>query len=154
MENKNSRAIIKPKDRKKDGGFMKKFLAAVFAVIMIFSFSGCGISFMAEKIISDSDIFTEDEINSAMFKVYKKFGLDFEGCILIELEYDEKYSKERAKEWAENYGYDEGIVLLSKFYVAAEGDGSLAVGETYDGWNWILVRNKGGVWRLVTWGYG
>ena len=61
---------------------------------------------MAEKIISDSDIFTEDEINSAMFKVYKKFGLDFEGCILIELEYDEKYSKERAKEWAENYGYD------------------------------------------------
>ncbi len=132
---------------------MKKITAFVLVIIFIFCFSGCGISFTAEKIISDSEIFTEREINSAMFKVYKKFGLDFEGCVLLEIEYDEDYSKERADDWALNYGYDEAIVLLSKFYVAAE-NGSLALGETYSGWNWILVRNENGPWKLMTWGYG
>lgn len=133
---------------------MKKIISVVLALVFLLCFSGCGISFTAEKIISDSEIFSENEINAAMFRVYKKFGLDFEGCVLLEIEYDEYYSKPRAAEWAENYGYDEGIVLLSKFYVAAEGDGSLALGETYSNWNWILVRNENGPWKLMTWGYG
>ena len=132
---------------------MKKFLALVLAAVCVISFSACGISFTAERIISDSDIFTEAEINSAMFKVFKHFAFNFEGCVLLELEYDEEYSKDRAEEWAETYGYDEAIVLLSKFYVAAEGDGSLAPGQTYSKWNWVLVRNKGGAWKLITWGY-
>lgn len=133
---------------------MKRFLAVFLALIIIFCFSGCGIPFTAKRIVSDSEIFSAKDINSAMFKVYKKFGIDFEGCVLLEIEYDEEYSKERADDWAENYGYDEGIVLLSKFYVAAESDGSLEPGETYSKWNWILVRNEGGPWKLMTWGYG
>ena len=133
---------------------MKKVLALIFAAVCVFCFSGCGISFTAERIVSESEIFTEEDIDRAMFAVYKKFAFDFEGCVLLELEYDEDYSKPRAEDWAENYGYDEAIVLLSKFYVAAEGDGSLEPGETYAKWNWILVRNKGGSWKLMTWGYG
>lgn len=139
----------------KDGDFfMKKITAFFLLFITIIGFSGCGMPFTANKIISDSQIFSEKEINSAMFKVYKKFGLDFEGCVLLELEYNEEYSKQRADDWAENYGADEAIVLLSKFYVATEGDGSLEPGETYKDWNWILVRNENGPWKLMTWGYG
>ena len=133
---------------------MRKITAFLLALICVLCFSGCGIPFTAERIISDSELFSESEINSAMFQVYKTFGLHFEGCVLLEIEYDEEYSKARAAEWAEHYDCDEGIVLLSKFYVAGESDGSLAPGQTYSKWNWILVRNKGGSWKLKDWGYG
>ena len=133
---------------------MKKCLAFIMAVTLAISLSGCGVAVTANKIIPDSDIFTKSEIKSAMNKVSKHFMFHFEGCVLLELEYDEEYSKERAADWAENYGADEAIVLLSKFFVAGDSDGSLEPGETYKDWNWILVRNKGGSWKLKTWGYG
>ena len=131
---------------------MKKFLAVFLAVVMIFCISGCGIPFTAKKIIDDSEIYSKRDIERAMNRVYREFAF-FEGCVLLELEYDEEYSKERMADWAENYNADEAIVLLSKFYVATE-NGSLAPGETYSKWNWILVRDKGGFWELKTWGYG
>ena len=131
---------------------MKKLLAVFLAVVMIFCLSGCGVPFTAKKIIDDSEIYSKRDIEKAMNRVYREFAF-FEGCVLLELEYDEEYSKERMADWAENYNADEAIVLLSKFYVAAE-NGSLEPGETYSKWNWILVRDKGGFWELKTWGYG
>ena len=131
---------------------MKKFLAVFLAVVMILCLSGCGIPFTAKKIIDDSEIYSKRDIEKAMNRVYREFAF-FEGCVLLELEYDEEYSKERMADWSENYNADEAIVLLSKFYVAAE-NGSLEPGETYSKWNWILVRDKGGFWELKTWGYG
>ena len=131
---------------------LKKILAALIAAVLVLSLSGCGMPFTAKKIIDDSDIYSKRDIEKAMNRVYREFAF-FEGCVLLELEYDEEYSKERMADWAENYNADEAIVLLSKFYVAAE-NGSLAPGETYSKWNWILVRDKGGFWELKTWGYG
>ncbi|MBR2041241.1 MAG: hypothetical protein IKL57_05450 [Oscillospiraceae bacterium] len=131
---------------------MKKIAAFFLAIIFIVCFSGCGIPFTAKKIIDESEIYSERDIEKAMNAVYCEFA-GFEGCVLLELEYDEEYSKERADDWAENYGADEAIVLLSKFYVAAE-NGSLTPGKTYSKWNWILVRNNNGPWKLMTWGYG
>ena len=132
---------------------MKKFLAFLLAAAMLFLLSGCGIPFTAKKIIDDSEIYSKRDIEKAMNQVYCQFAL-FEGCILLELEYNEEYSKARMVDWAENYDADEAIILLSKFYVAGDSDGSLEPGETYSKWNWILVRNKGGSWKLKTWGYG
>ena len=132
---------------------LKKILAALIAAVLVLSLSGCGMPFTAKKIIDDSDIYSKRDIEKAMNRVYREFAF-FEGCVLLELEYDEEYSKERAADWAENYGADEAIVLLSKFFVAGDSDGSLEPGETYKDWNWILVRNKGGSWELKTWGYG
>ena len=131
---------------------MKKVLAVLLAAVLALSLSGCGIPFTAEKIIDDSKIYSERDIEKAMSLVYRQFAF-FEGCVLLEIEYDEEYSKERMADWAENYNADEAIVLLSKFYVFGE-NGSLAPGETYSKWNWILVRDKGGFWELKTWGYG
>ena len=131
---------------------MKKFLAFFLAAALVFCLSGCGIPFTAKKIIDDSEIYSERDIEKAMNKVYSQFAL-FEGCVLLELEYDEDYSKERMHDWAKQYNADEAIVLLSKFYVAGE-NGSLEPGKTYTKWNWILVRDKGGFWELKTWGYG
>ena len=132
---------------------MKKYLAFFLAIVFVFIFSGCGIPFTAKRIIDDSEIYSKRDIEKAMNLVYGQFAF-FEGCVLLEIEYDEEYSKERMADWAENYDADEAIVLLSKFYVAGDSDGSLEPGETYSKWNWILVRNKGGFWELKTWGYG
>lgn len=131
---------------------MKKAIAFIMAAVCVFCFSGCGVPFTAKKTIGDSEIYKAKEIDRAMKEVYERFAF-FEGCVLLEIEYDEEYSAPRGKDWAENYGYDEGIVLLSKFYVAGDNP-SLEKGETYSKWNWVLVRNKGGAWKLMTWGYG
>ena len=131
---------------------LKKILAALIAAVLVLSLSGCGMPFTAKKIIDDSDIYSKRDIEKAMNRVYREFAF-FEGCVLLELEYNEEYSKARMVDWAENYDADEAIVLLSKFYVAAE-NGSLEPGETYSKWNWILVRNENGPWKLMTWGYG
>ena len=131
---------------------MKKVLAILLAAVLVISLSGCGIPFTAKKIIDDSKIYSERDIEKAMNRVYREFAF-FEGCVLLELEYDEEYSTERMNGWVEQYDADEAIVLLSKFYVFGE-NGSLEPGKTYTKWNWILVRDKGGFWELKTWGYG
>ncbi|MBR5310041.1 MAG: hypothetical protein IKU42_02820 [Oscillospiraceae bacterium] len=131
---------------------MKRFLAALLAAICVFSFSGCGTSFASKEIIGDSEIYSKREIKNAISLVYRQFAF-FEGCVMLEIEYDEEYSKARADGWAEQYDADEAIILFSKFYVAGENP-SLERGETYTKWNWILVRNHGGFWKLKTWGYG
>lgn len=49
----------------------------------------------------------------------------------------------------------EAIVLVSTFDVdASGGDGSLNPDDTYENWEWVLVRDKDGTWRHVTHGYG
>lgn len=131
---------------------LKRFLAFLVAIMLVFGLSGCGIPFTAKVIMDDSEIYSEREIEKAMSLVYRQFA-SFEGCILLEIEYDEEYSKSRADGWARQYEADEAMVLLSKFYVAGKNE-SLSSGETYTKWNWILVRDKGGFWELKTWGYG
>ena len=73
---------------------MKKVLAILLAAVLVISLSGCGIPFTAKKIIDDSEIYSKRDIEKAMNRVYREFAF-FEGCVLLELEYDEEYSKER-----------------------------------------------------------
>ncbi len=133
---------------------MKRFLALFIALLCLIAFSGCGTVVGAERNISDSEIFKMNEIDKAMNIVTRFFMFNFEGCVLLELEYDEDYSRARADEWAEQYNSDEAIVLSSSFYVENQGDGSLEEGRMYKNYNWILVKNKGESWQLKTWGYG
>ncbi|MBQ2898943.1 MAG: hypothetical protein IJE28_04290, partial [Oscillospiraceae bacterium] len=70
---------------------MKKILAVILAAVLVFSFCGCGIPFTAEKIIGDSEIYSERDIEAAMDVVFRKF-CTFEFSVLTELEYDEEFS--------------------------------------------------------------
>lgn len=46
-------------------------------------------------------------------------------------------------------------MLVSAFDVdASGGDGSLNPNDTYEDWEWVLVRDKDGTWHHVTHGYG
>ena len=120
-------------------------------------FSGCakGNISRAERILGDSDIYLQSEIEDAMDVAMAHFKAEFEGCTLLEMEYDETHSMRLSEDWAETYGAEEAIVLLSSFDVSKKGaDGGLTPGHTYQNFQWILVRSEDGAWELKTWGYG
>lgn len=100
-----------------------------------------------------SNIYSYDDITSAINTVIDYFNENFKGCTLKEIYYagdNENYFKEILQQ----YGADEAIVLTSTFDVdGSGGDGSLNPNSTYKDWIWLLVRNKQGEWKHVDHGY-
>lgn len=128
-------------------------LAAALVVGAVILGDRGDIRHVTEK-IGESDLYTAGDIESAMAVVEKEFRKSFHGCSLTKLWYDENVCRLEQKDWTDQYGTDEAIVLLSDFEVGKSGgDGSLDPGRTYKNWEWILVRNTGGEWELKTWGY-
>ena len=133
---------------------MKKLLLFMMAAVLILS--GCGgKTGSVERKIGDSAVYSKAEIQLAMGKVVNRFSKGFDGCTLLELEYDEVFSLERAEAWARQYQADEAIVLKSSFFVDASGcGGCMNPNSVYENYQWVLTRNKWGTWQLQTWGYG
>ena len=134
---------------------MKHTLLPLF-LILLSLLTGCarGNVSNVEKVFTTSAIYTQAEIDDAMDVAISHFRKEFAGCTLIRISYAET-REAAAEEWAETYGADEGILLLSSFYVdASGGDGSFTPNSTYDNWQWVLVRSGDGGWELKTWGYG
>ena len=134
---------------------MKHTLLPLF-LILISLLTGCakGDVSNVEKIFSTSAAYTQSEIESAMEIAIAHFRKEFDGCTLTEIRYEEIRDAAGA-EWAQTYGAEEGIVLLSSFDVdSSGGDGSLNPNSTYHNWQWVLVRSNDGAWELKTWGYG
>ncbi len=106
--------------------------------------------------IGTSKVYSKQDIEHAMNTVEREFKIDFGGCTLMDLWYDEEISILSANEWANQYEADEAIILVSNFKVdSSGGDGSLNPNDTYTNWQWILVRKEGSSsWILKTWGYG
>ena len=134
---------------------MKHTLLPLF-LILISLLAGCTKADVSqvEKIISTSAIYTQAEIENAMDVAIAYFRQEFEGCTLTQIRYEPSRDAAGAQ-WAQTYGAEEGIVLLSSFDVdSSGGDGSLNPNSTYHNWQWILVRSGNGSWELKTWGYG
>lgn len=108
----------------------------------------------AEIVIGNSEIYSEDEIKSAIDIVLSKFK-DFPAT-LNKIWYDEEKSQKESKEWAKRYNADQAIVLYSNFKTYS-GDQALNHGfnsnSEYPNWGWILVRINHEEWQLKTWGY-
>lgn len=135
---------------------MKKIIIFLVCVVMILSLSACGGGNVKNVNVIDveSEIYTSDNINSAIETIKKEFDKDWKGCTLKEIYYAGDETSKDYQDWADRNDADEVIVLLSSFDVdSSGGDGSLNPNSTYDGWNWILVRNTGGQWKHVDHGY-
>lgn len=134
---------------------MKKIISLIVCSVMFFCLCACGGKVKNVKVIDvESNIYTSDEINSAIEVIKKEFSKDWKGCTLKEIYYAGDETSRKFQDWADRNGADEVMVLLSSFDVdSSGGDGSLNPNSTYDGWNWILVRNKGGEWKHVDHGY-
>ena len=115
---------------------------------------GGGDTSQTKRIIGESSLYSQAEIEQMMDTVESTFRREFKGCTLLELEYDEALSQKQSGDWAEQYQADEAAVLTSSFDVdGSGGDGSLNPNTTYSKWLWVLTRNGDGNWKLQTWGY-
>lgn len=134
---------------------MKKITVFLVCMGMIISLSACGGNVKNLNVVDvESEIYTSDDINSAIETIVKEFNKDWKGCTLKEIYYAGDETSKNYQDWADRNNANEVIVLLSSFDVdSSGGDGSLNPNSTYDGWNWILVRNTGGQWKHVDHGY-
>ena len=135
---------------------MKRMICLFILLALVLTGCGGGGDTSEVQIITgESEIFAHREIEEAMEAAMDYFRKEFEGCTMTKITYDEEKSSAAAKEWARQYGADEGIVLYSSFDVdASGGDGSLNPNSTYSNWQRILTRDTDGEWVLRTWGYG
>ena len=135
---------------------MKKIIAMLVLCVLLLGFTGCGgdVSDVQVQLWEESELYDDKEIHSAINEAIRYFKKNFNGCTLTEITYAGDDVTAAHGEWAERHDADETIVLISSFDVdSSGGDGSLNPNSTYNGWNWILVRDTGGRWRHVDHGY-
>jgi hypothetical protein len=101
-----------------------------------------------------SEVYSDEDITSAMEVVLQTFYESQERWTLLELSYIGDDRMENYQDYTEREEADEVIVLLSDFYVSIFSDSpAMNTGSKYEGFNWILVRNEGTDWRIVDRGY-
>lgn len=139
---------------------MKKILCIIAIISMGFILTACGgrnggnIDSVQVPDWKPSGIYSDDDIEAAYQTVKDYFSDKFYGCTLTKLYYPGDTFVDEFNEWAERYDADEAIIILSSFDVdSSGGDGSFNPNSTYNDWNWILIRNNGGDWEHVDYGY-
>ena len=145
---------------------MKKILAAILVVIVMWigyliigylkyhSFESGGVSNVKINPM-DSEIYSNEEIDSAINVILEHFKEDYNGCSLLEIEYIGDEKNNDYIDWATRNNKSEVIVFISNFKVAPNGgDGVLNPNSEYDNYSWILVRNENENWKYVDGGYG
>lgn len=105
------------------------------------------------RIIGETTLYDEKDINQAMNVVQKFFQKNYQGCTLKQIWYDEEKSQREAAEWAAQYGADEALVLYSNYETGSNASPSLEPNSLYSDWKWVLVRQRFGFWELKNWGY-
>lgn len=129
---------------------MRKTLAVIIAVAAMLAGLGAGFYSKEPTIeIGTSDLYTQAEIQSAIDIVENKFT-EFKGCRLFKLSY--AGDADSLKEFTYNENYNEAIVINSKFLSPIFGGGAWNSHEIYT-WHFILMRDDGGEWDLLTYGY-
>ena len=134
---------------------MKKMIIFLVCVLIVMGLSACGGDVNDVVVIDmESELYSYDDINSAIETIVKEFDNEWKGCILNEIYYAGDEVSMNYQDWADRYQADEVLVLLSSFDVdASGGDGSLNPNSRYEGWAWILVRKATGEWKHVDHGY-
>ena len=124
--------------------------AAILAVVVLFC--SCGNVLSAERTMEKTGLFKKAEIRSAMRAAEVHFFVNFDGCELLEIRYDEEGTLREQARREERGEKGDVIVLASSFYVE-KSDGSLTPGMTDNGWSWELERTIFGTWKIVNAGY-
>lgn len=104
--------------------------------------------------LGKSDLYTKEELQSAVDYILGRFQVDFIDCVMTELNYDEAFSLSQCQVWADQYDADEAIVFTCTFNTTENyQEPVMEPGQVCEGYNWILTRNEGEDWTLQTWGY-
>ena len=106
----------------------------------------------AERIIGESTLYTQQEIEAAMDVAVQQFKRNFDGCTLLRIAYDEALTLKEREYQIEKFGKDHIIVLVSDFYVGNHAEPTFSPNQTYQNWKWILEKTILG-WKLIGSGY-
>ena len=134
---------------------MKKTVCIIMCFLTMLCFVSCGGNVRNARTREvASELYSQKEINAAIRTIKMDFAIDWSGCTLTEIYYAGDDYTRRYQDFADRNNADDVIVLLSTFTVdSSGGDGSLEPNSTYEKWEWVLVRNKGGHWKHVDHGY-
>ena len=135
------------------GPAMKKIISVLLIVLITISMASCGGNIDNVNILEySSEVYSDEDISSAIETVLSFFKERFEDCTLTEISYAGDESIEGYKNHAERNNADEVIVFISSFNTGSSGGASFAPNHTYNHWNWILIRDTAGEWRISDYG--
>ena len=132
---------------------MKKIFSLFLIFALILSLTSCGTLNFVDIEEFTSDVYTEDDITSAMEVVLESFRGRTD-TVLLRLSYigDEKLAD--YQDWADRNNADDVIVFLTDYYISFFSDNPIMnTGFKYEDYNYILVRSDGGEWEIVDHGY-
>ena len=92
--------------------------------------------------------FSENDINAAAEEVKQYFKNNFGGCVLLRLSYDEENTLDQ--EWHREYS--EAICFKSDYYMLKEPVAGV-MNRNRNNWNWMVLHDSDGSWRVVNYGY-
>ena len=132
---------------------MKRILSLSLIFVLLLSLTSCGTLNFVDIEEFSSDIYTANDITSAM-EVVLEYFMDQKDRILLKLSYAGDAELADYKDWADRNGADEVIVFLTDYYVSCFSDTPTQnTASKYENWSFILVRSDGGEWEIVDQGY-
>lgn len=107
-----------------------------------------------EKVQVDSEIYTQDDIESAMDLVLENFEENYIGATITKITYVGDERKSDFDIYKETYEVDEVIILYSDLYTESTiGDIPFDVNSEYEDYPWVLARKADEDWEIRSWGY-
>ena len=132
---------------------MKKLISIILLCTLTLSLSSCGTLNFVDIEKFSSNVYTTQDITSAMELVLEEFQ-GKKDRILLNLSYIGDSEISDYKDWADRNGADEVIVFLTDYYVSFFSDTPTQnTASEYENWKFILVRSNGGEWEIVDQGY-
>ena len=132
---------------------MKKALSLFLIFTLLLSLTSCGTLNFVDIEEFSSNVYTTQDITSAMEVVLEEFQ-GKKDRILLNLSYIGDAKIADYKDWADRNGAGEVIVFLTDYYVSFFSDTPTQnTASEYENWKFILVRSSGGEWEIVDQGY-
>lgn len=132
---------------------MKKILSIFLIFALLLSLTSCGTLNFVDIEEFSSEVYTANDITSAM-EVVLEYFLGQNDRILLKLTYAGDAELPDYKDWADRNGADEVIVFLTDYYVSLfSNTPTQNTASKYENWLFILVRTRGGEWEIVDQGY-
>ncbi len=136
---------------------MKKLIAFLISICICLSMTACGNVNQCVVYYGESDMYTPTDMDSAISVIKSEFIFNFDGCILLTLDYmGDDVSRENLDyciELGDGTQFDESIVFTSSFRTPLHGDEVLPPNEICEYYKWTLARETDGEWVLLSNGY-
>ena len=132
---------------------MKRILSLFLIFVLLFSLTSCGTLNFVDIEEFSSDVYTANDITSAMEVVLESFH-GRSDTVLLRISYIGDNELADYQDWADRNNADDVIVFLTDYYISFFSDNPVMnTGHKYENYNYILVRTRGCEWEIVDHGY-